>query len=373
MKVNLGTVIQFKRKEKQITQQQLAEFVGVSKAAVSKWESGQTYPDITLLPILAAYFHCTIDDLLSYEPELSKQEIKRVCLSLQKSLDTQSSETTWKTIQELIKKYYACDPFLLQIGILILNHHDRFLAVSDDPFYYIRFAKKLFQQVQANTSELNLTMEAKTVEAYCDLALGEYDAVLSLLGEMITPILPVDHLIVSAFKSKQEWDRALETAQCSLYQQLMLCLQSGISLISVSLNDHDLEETVSRMLILIKSFHLEHLNPALVLNTYLAIIFKQVEFQAEEAVKASLIRLNELCSKDQFQLIFSGDAYFDRVEPWLKAQALGNQTLRGEKLAFSDLKQVFDSPLWNDYRQLVEFTQFIQTLKRLIEGGNHHD
>lgn len=131
--------------------------------------------------------------------------------------------------------------------------------------------------------------------------------------------MPVDHLIVSSFKSKQEWNLALETAECSLYQQLMLCLQSGISLLSVSLNDHDLEETVSLMLILIKSFHLEHLNPALVLNTYLAIIFKQVEFQSEEAVKASLIRLNELCSKDQFQLIFSGDAYFDRVEPWLKA------------------------------------------------------
>ncbi|MGX7328462.1 hypothetical protein [Enterococcus bulliens] len=42
-------------------------------------------------------------------------------------------------------------------------------------------------------------------------------------------------------------------------------------------------------------------------------------------------------------------------------------------MAFSDLKRVFDSPLWNEYRQLVEFTQFIQTLERLIEGGNHHD
>ena len=61
MKLDMSKIILQKRKEKQVTQQQLADFVGVSKASVSKLEKWQTYPDITLLPLLASYFDITVD------------------------------------------------------------------------------------------------------------------------------------------------------------------------------------------------------------------------------------------------------------------------------------------------------------------------
>lgn len=50
------------------TQEELARRLGVTKAAVSKWECGQSAPDITLLPKLASLFSVTLDDLLGYEP-----------------------------------------------------------------------------------------------------------------------------------------------------------------------------------------------------------------------------------------------------------------------------------------------------------------
>lgn len=59
-----GEQLAFLRKEKQITQEQLAQAMGVTNQAVSKWESGQSYPDITLLPRLATYFQVTVDELL---------------------------------------------------------------------------------------------------------------------------------------------------------------------------------------------------------------------------------------------------------------------------------------------------------------------
>lgn len=59
-----GEQLAFLRREKQVTQEQLAQAVGVTNQAVSKWESGQSYPDITLLPALAAYFDVTVDELL---------------------------------------------------------------------------------------------------------------------------------------------------------------------------------------------------------------------------------------------------------------------------------------------------------------------
>lgn len=50
------------------TQEELAGRLGVTKAAVSKWECGQSAPDIALLPKLASLFSITLDDLLGYEP-----------------------------------------------------------------------------------------------------------------------------------------------------------------------------------------------------------------------------------------------------------------------------------------------------------------
>ena len=76
--INIGRAIVEGRRRKGITQEDLAQYMGVSKASVSKWETGQSYPDITLLPQLAAYFNISIDDLLGYEPQMEKDDIRRL-------------------------------------------------------------------------------------------------------------------------------------------------------------------------------------------------------------------------------------------------------------------------------------------------------
>ncbi len=56
------------RHRKKITQQELAEIVGVSFQTISKWENGSTMPDITYLPVLAEYFDVSVDQLLGIIP-----------------------------------------------------------------------------------------------------------------------------------------------------------------------------------------------------------------------------------------------------------------------------------------------------------------
>jgi transcriptional regulator with XRE-family HTH domain len=60
------------RKNKGVGQQELASVLGVSFQSVSKWETGATMPDITLLPSIAEYFNVSIDELLGIKP-LSQQ------------------------------------------------------------------------------------------------------------------------------------------------------------------------------------------------------------------------------------------------------------------------------------------------------------
>lgn len=72
--MNIGYKIKKLRKERGITQEQLASNVGVSFQAISKWETGIALPDITLTPILASYFGVSMDEL--FDLSLQKIEIE---------------------------------------------------------------------------------------------------------------------------------------------------------------------------------------------------------------------------------------------------------------------------------------------------------
>lgn len=73
MELNIGTNLKRLRTAKGITQEQLSEAMNVSCAAVSKWERGESYPDITLLQPLAFYFGITIDELFGFESNRDKK------------------------------------------------------------------------------------------------------------------------------------------------------------------------------------------------------------------------------------------------------------------------------------------------------------
>ena len=64
MKITIGTNIKRLRSDKGITQEQLAEAMNVTCAAVSKWERSESYPDISMLQPLAFYFGVSLDELM---------------------------------------------------------------------------------------------------------------------------------------------------------------------------------------------------------------------------------------------------------------------------------------------------------------------
>lgn len=72
--MTLGDKLSRLRKENNYTQEQLADVLGVSRQAISKWESNITYPETDKLVRMSKLFHCTTDYLLLDEDEMDTDE-----------------------------------------------------------------------------------------------------------------------------------------------------------------------------------------------------------------------------------------------------------------------------------------------------------
>ncbi len=63
------------RKERDLTQQQISEVLGVSPQAISRWENSSALPDIAMLPAIAAYFEVSVDVLLGLRQPVVRQKM----------------------------------------------------------------------------------------------------------------------------------------------------------------------------------------------------------------------------------------------------------------------------------------------------------
>lgn len=101
-----------------LTQEELACRLGVTKAAVSKWECGQSTPDIALLPRIASLFSITLDDLFGYEPMASEEERDEVRAQLLALLEKDAGSAR-DFAEEQVTLHWS-DPELLRVVALAL-------------------------------------------------------------------------------------------------------------------------------------------------------------------------------------------------------------------------------------------------------------
>lgn len=111
--MQIGEVIRKYRKEKGMTQEQVAEYLGVTAPAVNKWEKGSTYPDITLLPPLARLLNTDLNTLLCFREELTKQEIGVFLNEVLETIQKEGYEAGLAMVEEKIREYPTCDSLIL--------------------------------------------------------------------------------------------------------------------------------------------------------------------------------------------------------------------------------------------------------------------
>ena len=118
--MQIGQVIRKYRKRKQMTQEELANCLGVTAPAVNKWENGNSFPDITLLAPIARLLNITLDTLLSFHEELTEEEIKDiVCKAESKFIKDGSYQEAIMWAKEKIAQYPNCGKLILSVAVTL--------------------------------------------------------------------------------------------------------------------------------------------------------------------------------------------------------------------------------------------------------------
>lgn len=266
--IQIHKIIADKRKEKGITQEELAAYIGITKASVSKWETGQSYPDITFLPLLASYFNISIDELISYTPQMKQEDIKNLYHRLAEAFSEEPFDDVMIECRGIIKKYYSCFPLLLQMGLLFINHH-MLTEDTDKRIEILEEAMYLFSRVQEESDDVSLVKEAVSFQATCYLILNKPNEVLELLGGTIRPNVPEEELIAQAYQMLGNAEKANEIMQISMYQHLMQFVSTIPSFVLVNAsNKEKVEMALNRVFKLIDTYDIEKLHPHMTLKVY---------------------------------------------------------------------------------------------------------
>lgn len=117
--MTLGDRIKILRKERKITQEQLAEYLNVSAQAVSKWETGLSYPDIEMLPQLALYFQTTVDALLDFDRKRIEKEIEKI---VEESVPLRKEPTKAEAFYREALKRYPNNEVLLNCLLMVIDN-----------------------------------------------------------------------------------------------------------------------------------------------------------------------------------------------------------------------------------------------------------
>ncbi|MDO4273143.1 MAG: helix-turn-helix transcriptional regulator [Eubacteriales bacterium] len=179
--MTIGDTIRKFRREKQLTQEEMARRLGVSTPAVNKWENGVSYPDIMLVAPIARLLGISTDELLSYEGNLTPAEEQQIIAGIFDKFKTTDYQQVYLEAMAAVKKYPGNDSLILQLA-QILDTYRGILGV-ENPRKYDEDIIGLYAQV-LDSSEPVLVQQALLFLFYHYLNTEDYEKAQEYLSRM---------------------------------------------------------------------------------------------------------------------------------------------------------------------------------------------
>ena len=129
--MQVGNVIRKYRKNKNLTQEEVAKRLGVTAPAVNKWENGYSLPDISLLSPIARLLNISLDTLLSHEKELSVVEANRLVEQANRKLKSEPIDKVFQWMKQCLMEYPNCNYLILWMA-RIFDGQRQMMGLADE-------------------------------------------------------------------------------------------------------------------------------------------------------------------------------------------------------------------------------------------------
>ena len=235
----MNVVIREKRKEIGFTQEQVAEYLGVSAPAVNKWEKGATYPDISLLPALARLLKVDLNILLCFNEGLSEQEVNHFCKEAVDTIRKSGFESGFTRVIAKTREYPNCFK-LMHSAALVLEGAMMMSGMSaEDKEKYNGRIMALYERA-AKSDDEQLRNKAVFMLASKCIGRGEYDKAQEMLDLLPERTGDADKRQLQANLWIKQ-GRLTEAAKF-LERKLLLAGTTEIQVVLISLADIALKE-----------------------------------------------------------------------------------------------------------------------------------
>ena len=239
--MKLNEQIREHRKKVGLTQEQVANYLGVSTPAVNKWESGSTYPDITLLAPLARLLKIDLNTLFTFHESLSKEEVGRFCNEIGEVAQTKGFQAGFSAATAKLQEYPNCDLLryslaLLMEGSLQISQ----LSSENREKYESQFMGWFEQCTNSRDEEVRETAISFLANKY--LARGNLEKAQELI-ELLPDKRAVDKqmLKINALLRQGEYQEAAKMAEMKIFGDIAIMQSYLIKLVDIDLllNDTD--------------------------------------------------------------------------------------------------------------------------------------
>ncbi len=209
--IRLGEKIKSLRKQKNISQEVFANYLGVTFQAVSKWENGNTMPDVTMIPAIASFFGVSTDELFDFNLYEIEKNVEAIVDEHNKYWDEDKAKSE-QIIRDGLKQYPGNDILLnCLIGVISgLGKNDEVITIG----------KALVESTKYD----DVRLDAYRIMAEAYKAKGEYELAKEAIEHI--PEIYFSNLYVKAYllEGEEQFEAATRESSVS-FEDLIWMLE----------------------------------------------------------------------------------------------------------------------------------------------------
>jgi len=360
MQLSIGRNIQNKRKAMGLTQEQLAAALGVSVAAVSKWETGGAYPDITLLAPISRLLNITVDELLGFEAQLSKDKVMEICRQCAGMLESHDYQKAVSFAEQSIREYPNSAFLKFRLGNVFMMHIP--CAPSVDEADRLLARSEALMQEAAENGDVTVREAALHSLSAVLMQQGRYDEALKALDGIHSSEIEPDQLRVSIYYAMGEYEKAKQTAQKLLAAHVFGCSTaiSTLSMLAKQKKDYPLALRMEQInLQLSKMFDRDKIYGQ-DLNHYLMIAQCYAEQKLERETLDALKEFLRCAQMPMDHDAIKSSPFFDSIE-------MSETSMSKGYLNYCVREMICGNPAFDFLSENQEYQKILEALEHLPE------